>query len=77
MAVDDSPSFFVGVPNQNNSFNLIRPPRISGKGRLIAEYAAQIGAELLFADYQCGWLRIGRDSSKRRAMRTRRRVASS
>jgi hypothetical protein len=53
---------FIGVQNQNNnSVNLVRPPRIGGKGRLIAEYAAQIGAEVLFADYQCGWLRIGRE----------------
>jgi len=60
VAVDDSPSFFIGIHNQNNSLALIRPPRIGGKGRLIAEYAAQIGAEVFFADYQCGWLRIGR-----------------
>jgi hypothetical protein len=62
VAVDDSPLLFIGVQNQNNnSVNLVRPPRIGGKGRLIAEYAAQIGAEVLFADYQCGWLRIGRE----------------
>ncbi|MBO0738273.1 MAG: hypothetical protein J2P48_17155 [Alphaproteobacteria bacterium] len=62
VAVDDSPTVFIGIPNQNGSVNLIRPPRIGGKGQLIAEYAAQIGAELLFADYQCGWHRIGRNS---------------
>jgi len=60
VAVDDSPSSFVGVHDPNSSFNLIRPPKIDGKGRLIAEYAAQIGAEVLFVDYQCAWLRIGR-----------------
>jgi len=60
VVVDDSPSSFVGVPGANNSFSLIRPPRIGGKGQLIAEYAAAIGAECLFAEYQCGWLRIGR-----------------
>ena len=60
VAVDDSPSSFVGVHNPDNSFNLIRPPKIDGKGRLIAEYAAQIGAEALFVDYQCARLRIGR-----------------
>jgi len=65
VAVDDSPSSFIGVHNQNNSFNLMRPPKIDGKGRLIAEYAAQIGAEVLFVDYQCGWLRIGRRDESR------------
>jgi hypothetical protein len=75
--VDDSPSAFIGVPDQNNSITPIRPPRIGGKGRLIAEYAAQIGAEALFTEYQCGWLGIGRASSKRRAVRTPRGVAPS
>ena len=65
VAVDDSPSSFVGVHNPDNSFNLLRPPKIDGKGRLIAEYAAQIGAEVLFVDYQCAWLRIGRRDEQR------------
>jgi cephalosporin hydroxylase len=76
VVVDDSPSSFIGVPDQNNLVKPIRPPRIGGKGRLIAEYAAQIGAEVLFTEYQSGWLGIGRALSKRRAIRTRRGEAS-
>src|SRR4029077_1346141 len=60
VVVDDSPSSFIGVRDGDNPFRPIRPPRIGGKGRLIAEYADQIGAERLFAEYQCGWLRLGR-----------------
>jgi len=77
VVVDDSPSSFIGVPDQNNSVQPIRPPRIGGKGRLIAEYAAQIRANVLFTEYQCGWLGIGRASSKRRTVRTPRGVAPS
>jgi hypothetical protein len=60
VVVDDSPPLLLGIANGVNSFKPIRPPRIGGKGQLIAEYAAQIGAETLFAAYQCGWLRLGR-----------------
>jgi len=73
IVVDDSPSCFFGVCDEDNSFELFRPPRIAGKGRLIAEYAAQIGAELLFAEYQCGWLRLGCASPKRRKSSSLRR----
>jgi hypothetical protein len=73
VVVDDSPSCFFGVRDENNSFELFRPPRIAGKGRLIAEYAAQIGAELLFAEYQCGWLRLGCAPPKRRKSSSLRR----
>src|SRR5271166_3494022 len=37
VVVDDSPAAFFGVPGKDHSFKLIRPPRIGGKGRLIAE----------------------------------------
>jgi hypothetical protein len=60
VVVDDSPSCFIDVPGGDKLVQPIRPPRIEGKGRLIAEYADQIGAENLFAEYQCGWLRLGR-----------------
>jgi len=66
VVVDDSPSSFFAVSDGSNSLALVRPPRIDGKGRLIAEYAAEIGAECLFAEYQCGWLRLGRDGKKQR-----------
>ena len=60
VVVDDSPCSFIGVPDGDNPMRSIRPPRIEGKGRLIAEYADQIAAENLFTEYQCGWLRLGR-----------------
>jgi hypothetical protein len=65
VVVDDSPSLFLGVSHEGYAVQPIRPPRIDGKGRLIAEYAVAIGAERLFAEYQCGWLRLGRSSFRR------------
>ena len=59
VVVDDSPSSFLGVLDGDTPLKLVRPPRVGGKGRLIAEYAVEIGAERLFAEYQCGWLRLG------------------
>jgi hypothetical protein len=41
VVVDDSPSTFIGVPDGDSPVQPIRPPRIGGKGRLIAEYADQ------------------------------------
>ena len=61
VVVDDSPSSFIG----------------GGKGRLIAEYADQIGAERLFAEYQCGWLRLGRPPRPSPRSRPRRNPAAS
>ena len=47
-------SAVIGVPDGDNPVQPIRPSRIGGKGRLIAKYADLIGAENLFAEYQCG-----------------------
>jgi len=58
--VDDSPLYLFGVSGGDGSVKPIRPPSIGGKGRLIAEYAATIGAELFFSEYQCGWLGFSR-----------------
>jgi hypothetical protein len=57
VVVDDSPSRFFGVI-ENGKFRPTSPPKIGGKGELIAEYAAQIGAEQVFMGYQCGWTRF-------------------
>jgi hypothetical protein len=62
VVVDDSPWSYLGVPHAGNGVQAIRPPRISGKGQLIAEYADATGAERLFAEYQCGWVRLGHSS---------------
>ena len=77
VVVDDSPSSFIGVPDGDNPVQPIRPPRIGGKGRLIAEYADQIGAERLFAEYQCGWLCLGRPPRSTPRRRPRRNSAAS
>lgn len=53
LVVDDLPWSFLGVPHGQNWVQAIRPPRIGGKGRLIAEYAVATGAERLFAAYEC------------------------
>ena len=76
VVVDDSPSSFICVPDGENPAQPIRPPRIEGKGRLIAEYADQIGAEHLFAEYQCGWLRLGRPPHSTPQPRPRRNPAA-
>lgn len=39
----------------NNNINFISQPIIGGKGRLVAEFAARIGAKVEFSDYQAGW----------------------
>ncbi len=39
----------------NNNINFISPPIIGGKGRLVAEFAARIGAKVEFSEYQAGW----------------------
>jgi len=39
----------------NNNINFISPPIIAGKGRMVAEFAARIGAKVEFAEYQAGW----------------------
>jgi len=62
VVVDDSPLQFVGVLTENGSVNLVRTPRIGGKGTLIADYASAIGAETFFTGYQCGWFGFGQSS---------------
>lgn len=39
----------------NNNINFISPHIIGGKGRLVAEFAARIGAKVEFSEYQAGW----------------------
>jgi hypothetical protein len=37
-------------------FGLVPKPTISGKGTLVHEYAMQVGAKVLFSNYQTGWI---------------------
>lgn len=64
--VDDSPSSFLGVLSVDSSFSAITDPQISGKGKLIADYARHVGAEQRFAGYQCGWIKFRRRHSSGR-----------
>ena len=43
---------------------ILQDPRIDGKARFVAEYAAKVGAELLFKDYQCGWIKMRTPTGK-------------
>ncbi len=63
LVVDDSP--IVGYLQQsntkNNAFDIIKPdlvpaPTISGKGSLVHQKAMQLGAKILFSNYQTGWI---------------------
>jgi len=58
VVVNDSPLSVHGVPLEDGRFHLVMNPTVGGKGRLVAEYAAQIGAEPLFQGYQCGWTKF-------------------
>jgi hypothetical protein len=57
VVVDDSPSSVVGIVI-DNKFRQVAPSAIGGKGKYVAEYAKQVGAELAFQSYQCGWTRL-------------------
>jgi hypothetical protein len=62
VVVDDSPMSVLAVP-QGGQLNLVSQPRVSGKGKLVAEYAEQIGAKRLISGYQMGWVGIGRGAA--------------
>jgi FkbM family methyltransferase len=57
VVVDDSPSYFSAVIDKG-AVKLVTQPKIGGKGKFVADYAQQIGAEPYFAGYQCGWTRL-------------------
>ncbi len=63
VAVDDLPLSFLGLGNSEGSIRPIEPPRPRGRGRLIGEYARQVGAELSIAEYPSGWLGLGRSAA--------------
>jgi hypothetical protein len=55
VVVDDCAISAHFVRGPNNSINFTSPPVIGGKGRLVAEFAARMGAKVEFSDYQAGW----------------------
>ncbi|HLY44413.1 MAG TPA: class I SAM-dependent methyltransferase [Stellaceae bacterium] len=63
VVVDDSPMSVLAVPQAAGELRLMSQPRIGGKGLLIAEYAAQIGAQRVLSGYQMGWTGLGRPAN--------------
>lgn len=61
VAVDDCPLGADLVPAGKGNFEFIAEPSIGGKGRLVAEYAATVGARLEFCGYQAGWTGLVRN----------------
>jgi tetratricopeptide (TPR) repeat protein len=49
VVVDDSPIVYEGL-------TIAPSAEIGGKGQIVAKYAAQVNAELLFSKYQVGWI---------------------
>ena len=67
VVVDDSPQSFFGVVSETRFNSVGIPGTVGGKGKYVAEYAAQVGAEPLFQFYQCGWTKMrapGRTSAR-------------
>jgi hypothetical protein len=60
VAIDDSPLACLAVQGATGQLNGLGQPRISGKGKLIAEYAAQVGGQQLLSGYQVAWIGLGR-----------------
>ncbi|MBU3693249.1 MAG: class I SAM-dependent methyltransferase [Rhodocyclaceae bacterium] len=57
VVVDDCPVSANLVADEQGSYQLDRfyRPVVGGKGRLVAEFADQVGARLAFSHYQHGW----------------------
>jgi hypothetical protein len=58
VVVDDCPSTGDFLLQKNNTIDFVTPPRVGGKGRLVAEFANSIGAKCIFAKYQAGWINL-------------------
>jgi len=58
VVVDDSPAAFSGFFGANGVIHLVTQPKPGGKGKLVGEYATNIGAEKVFEGYQCAWKRM-------------------
>src|SRR5882724_6205759 len=69
VVVDDSPSVCAGIMNKGR-FGVLTPPKIDGKGKLIADYARHLGVEPYFAEYQCGWIGLGTAGANRQCLLT-------
>jgi hypothetical protein len=55
VVVDDCP-LDAQLVRGRTGFDVLGQPSVGGKGRLVAEFAQQIGVEPLFSSYQAGWV---------------------
>ncbi len=55
VVVDDCPLEGLFVLSAQQQIQFTRQPLVGGKGRIVAEFAAMVGAKLEFASYQAGW----------------------
>ena len=56
VVVDDAPPTGHFVQPSVAQLTPIMPFTVGGKGRLVADYASAVGAQLLFNHYQAGWV---------------------
>jgi len=56
VVVDDCPLEVQVVQTKEGTLGSLQEPAVGGKGRLIAEFARQVGVAPLFANYQAGWV---------------------
>ena len=56
VVVDDCPLNVKLVRPNANQYTVYGEPSVGGKGRLIAEFAHQVGVAPLFTGYQAGWV---------------------
>jgi len=55
VVVDDAPRESVFIQS-GNEIGLLREPKVSGKGKYVADYARSLGLTPVFSGYQAGWL---------------------
>ena len=58
IVVNDAPPHFSGVFDAQGVLQLASKPRIGGNGKLIGEYAHDVGAVCPFIGFQSGWTRM-------------------
>ena len=56
VVIDDCPLTAQLIQNKEGSFNTLGEPAVGGKGRLVAEFAHQVGAQPMFRNYEAGWV---------------------
>lgn len=55
VVVDDAPMSLVFAPTESGDIAPLKKPSVTGKGKFVAEYAAQVDARMVFSQYQSAW----------------------